>query len=423
MGLWGRFRHNHFVQSVTVLGAGTILAQVVMVAAAPVLTRLYTPADFGLAALFVAMVSSITPALCGKYEVAVVVAKSIQQSRQLLGIALLVALGVSTLMFAGMWFYGNAVVNLFGFGGLEGWIILVPFALFSTGVLTSLNYYSNRVHEYAVISQSKVLVSVFGVVVSVIFGLFSLHYGLLLSSVLATGLASLWLLYRYRKVLYVSLFQRARHKRILVRRYRSFPIYNATTGLLDGLTQAMPIFFLSRYFPEAVVGYYALMLRVAMAPISFISGAVSQVNLKKVADLVNQGVPVRPYLLRLTMVLTLIVLPFTLLLVFYAPPLFAWIFGEQWRLAGVYLQVLMPALALRFVVSTISTTFGATGNNRLGAIWKVTAFIVSLGVFIVVAPRVDVMGMFTVILIMDLVLYGFYFLLAWRAAGHPLSYR
>lgn len=423
MSLGSRIRNSHFLQSVAVLGIGTVLAQAIMVISAPILTRLYSPADFGLAALFAAIVGSVTPAICGKYEVAAVVAKSNHQSRQLLAIGLLVTLGVSVFAFVAVWFYGDSLARLFGFERLGNWILLVPFALAFTGILTALNYYANRLREYRIISQSKVIISVLGVAVSVVLGLFGLYFGLLLSSVLGTALVSLWLLYRYRDVLESSVLRNIRRKRVLAWRYRDFPVYSASTGLLDGVTQALPVFFLARYFPDSIVGYYALMLRVAMAPVSFVSSAVSQVNLKKVADLVNQQQPVRPYLLKVTLLLAAIVLPLMLLLILFAPPLFGWAFGEEWRVAGIYLQILMPALALQFVVSTVSTTFGATGNNRLGAIWKVTAFVVTFGMFAIVAPQVDIAGMFVAILITNLSLYGFYYLLAWRAAGHPMDCR
>lgn len=421
--LWLRLRDSHFIRSVALLGTGTVIAQLIGIAASPILTRLYTPADFGLVALFGAIVGSFSMAICGRFEVALVVAKSLAHSRQLLGVAFIVALLLSLLTFFAALFFGNYINQLFNASRLGDWILLAPLALLLSGILTGLNYYSNRTHEYALISRSKVFGSVFGVIFSISFGLIGLPYGLLLSGVLGTVAVTSWLLYHYRHLWTNSLLLWNPRKRILVRRYRDFPIYNASSGLLDGVTLALPVFFLSRYFPEAVVGYYALMLRVALAPIGFVSGAVSQVNLKKVADLVNQGQPVRPYLLKITLLLAAIVAPLMLFLMLYAPPLFAWVFGEQWRVAGTYLQILMPALALRFVVSTVSTTFSATGHNRLGAIWKVTAFVVTLSVLLLAAPEVDETGIFYVILLIDLSLYTFYYALAWRAATRPVGYR
>jgi len=411
------------MQSVAVLGMGTLLAQIITAAASPVLTRLYSPEDFGLVALFAAIVGSLSPGVCGKYEVAIVVAKSVEESQQLLGIAILFSACVSLVVLAGLSLFGDLFLTLLKADRLGDWIPLIPLALFITGLVNSINYYSNRLQEYHVISQAKILASLFGVVSAIAFGLARLYYGLVLGNVIAIVAVAMWLLYRYRAIFSAALLSWNRPKRLLIRRYQDLPLYNASTGLLDGLTLALPVFFLSKHFPEAVVGYYALIMRVAIAPIGFVSVAVSQVNLKKVADLVNHGQPVRPYLYKVTLLLATFVSPLLIIVVFYAPPLFAWIFGEQWRIAGTYLQILMPALAVRFVASTLSSTFGATGHNRLGAFWKITAFLVTLGVFMTAASRVDVTGMFVVMLMTDLFLYLLYYVMAWYAAGHPMGYR
>lgn len=421
--LWCRIRRSHFIQSVAVLGSGTLLAQIIMIAASPVLTRLYNPADFGLAALFAAVVASISPAICGKYEVAIVVAKSDEHGKQLLGLAFAVAAALSLAVFIGVWFFGEGLLALLNAERLIGWVMLVPLALLFNGLLAGLNYYSNRELRYGVISQSKVFVALLGVATSITLGIFGLHYGLVISATIASGSVSLWLLFHYRAILSKSVLTWNSRKCLVMRRYREFPLYNASFGLLDGVTLALPIFFLTRYFPEAVVGYYALMIRVAIAPVGFIADAVSQVNLKKVSYLVHQKDLIRPYLLRATLLLLLIVSPLLIVLMPFAPSFFAFVFGEQWSIAGDYLQILMPALALRFIVSTLSSTFGATGHNKLGAIWKVTAFITTFSVYLIVAPRVDVAGMLVAILLTDLVLYSFYYALAWYAAGHPKGYR
>lgn len=418
MEFWRFIRASHFMQSVAVLGMGTLLAQIITAGASPILTRLYLPEDFGLIALFSALVGSLSPSISGTYDVAIVVTKSNEESKQLLGIAIFLCFLMSLVVFTGLWLFSDQVLILLNAERLGDWVPLIPLALFLTGVVTSLNYYSNRFQEYHIIARSKIIYSFFGVVCSISFGLIGLHYGLVLSNVLATTATAMWLVFRYRAVLSPSLLRWNGSKSVLIRKYQDFPIFSASTGILDGLTLALPVFILSRHFHEAIVGYYALIMRVAIAPIGFISVAVSQVNLRKVADLVNRGQPVRPYLYRVTMMLVAILSPLLMIVLFYAPALFAWIFGEQWRIAGTYMRILMPALAVQFVASTLSTTFWATGHNRLCALWKVLAFVGTLTIFMTAAPRVDVIGMFKVMLVTNFVLYSAYYFMAWYAAGH-----
>lgn len=416
-----KIRKNHFVQAVAILGSGSLIAQIVALAASPILSRIYEPSDFGLLAVFAAMVASITPAICGKFEVAIVIAKSKNAGRQLLGISLQVAFVISLLLMISTFVFEEQIIQLFKAEALRNWIYLVPPMMFLTGIVSAFNFYSNRMNEFGMISNSKILIAISSMMVSILLGIAGLHYGLLLASFLATTSAAIWLLYKYRYLLTRRNLGWNQRKQVLINRYRDFPLYNASTGLLNGVTLSLPVLFLSRYFPDEAVGYYALMIRVVQAPLGIISGAVSQVNLNKVSNLVNRGLNARPYLIRITLISIGLVLPFCLVIFFFAPQLFAWVFGEQWRVAGQYLHVLIPAISLRFVVSMLSTTFGATHNNQLGAVWKILSFVTTFAVFLYYAPRLEVFEMMVVFLVKDLVLYSLYYVMIWYAAGHPRS--
>jgi hypothetical protein len=83
------------------------------------------------------------------------------------------------------------------------------------------------------------------------------------------------------------------------------------------------------------------------------------------------------------------------------------------------MQILMPAMATKFVASTLSTTFGATQNNHLGMIWKITSFFISLAVLAWFAAKRNVILFLEAAAIMDIVLYLFCYFLIWKAANHP----
>ena len=133
----------------------------------------------------------------------------------------------------------------------------------------------------------------------------------------------------------------------------------------------------------------------------------------------NSGQSVRPYFFRVTAGLIAIVTIPTLVFVLYSQEIFSLVFGEKWREAGLYLQILAPAIAVRFVASTLSTTLGATKNNQLGMIWKVTAFVVTTSVFAWYAPKGNVIDLFQAVMIMDVVLYTFYYVIILTAAAKP----
>jgi O-antigen/teichoic acid export membrane protein len=305
-------------------------------------------------------------------------------------------------------------------GGLGFWLMLTPLALFLTALAAALRYYANRHKNYSLISRMIVAQTLFASALSISVGLGGFEAtGLLFAALSGLLFGSGYLVYAYREPLRAISWRFDRSIWRLAQRYKQFPLYSAFPSFLDGLTLALPVFFLTKYFPEAIVGYYALLTRVATAPLAFVAQAVSQVHLKKVAELVHQQQRATRYLIHITFVLSGIVALPTIVLMLYAPTLFAWIFGPQWQQAGELLVILMPALALRFVVSTVSGALLSTGNSHLGAFWQVTAFIITFVMFTIFTKRLLVTDLFFVMMLTDVLLYLFYYGLIWFAVKRP----
>jgi O-antigen/teichoic acid export membrane protein len=205
----------------------------------------------------------------------------------------------------------------------------------------------------------------------------------------------------------------------MARRYKDFPIYNASTGILDGVTLNLPIFFIITSFSPEIAGFYALLIRVLNAPIAIISAAVSKVNLKKIVDLVNDGKRADRYLLKLSAVLLAISLPPSIVFMIWGPPIFSFVFGEEWIQAGKFSQVLALSLAVKFVSSTLSSTLGATNNNRYSALWRTVAFTSTLLVLGFMARSGSIENFIWALVINEICIYSFYFYLIFLAARNP----
>ena len=286
------------------LSGGTALAQVIILCASPILTRLYTPGDFGLFALFMAIVSSFSMAVCGRYEIALVLPRNHGAARHLLGIAIYFALGVSTLL--GIVFFAakNSLLLLFDAVSLGNWVYLTPVMLFVMGLYTSWGYFANRYKEYRVLAKSKLLRAFAIVSINILCGIMGADYkGLILGNMIGLLFATGYILIKQRVHLDKDIFQINYQKKKLLIQYQEYPLFNASSAILNGLTLSLPVFFLSRYFPDSVVGYFALVTRVAQTPISFLSQSISQIHLKKVVDLVHLNQPIPPYLHRLAIIL------------------------------------------------------------------------------------------------------------------------
>lgn len=418
-----RIKKSEFIRHVGLLARGSFLAQILSLGAMPFLTRLYGPESFAALALFIAIGSSIAPAITGRFELAIVVSRDKNDDNQLIALSLSIALIVSLLIFSTFICY-PALIKFFNAQVLAGWWLMIPLSIFFSAVITTLNCYANRQKDYALIGNVMVFQALVTTSLSLCLGWLNYQNdGLLLSTLLGTVCGSSLLIYVYRETLNKLNWRPSLNAWSLAWRYRQFPIFNAAPAFIDALTIALPVFFLAKFYPENIVGYYALLNRAANTPLNFISQAVSQVHMRKVADQVRDKENSVKYLLHLAALLSGMVLVPTIGLIFFAPPLFEWVFGTQWRLAGDLLVILMPAFAVRFVVSTLSGVFASTGNNHLAAIWKVIAFVATLLLFWICGSKLSINNLFMLMMILDLVLYGIYFCFIMYAVKNPGRYK
>ncbi len=416
-------KKSSFTQHVVALASGAGLAQALMVLASPVLTRLYQPEDFGLFAVIMAIVASLLMGASGKYETAMVLPKSRKQGQELLGIAIYFAMIFCALLMVVFVITREHIIEFLDIAKVGNWILAVPVLLFIVSISEILSYYANRDKDFTLIGRSRLIRALTIVSVNIILGLMGADFkGLLIGNVMGYFLASVYLIYMQRNKMTSSIFSFTAAKGILFKRYRDYPLLNASSGILNGIQFNMPIFFLAHYFPEAVVGYYALVMRVAYTPLLFLSVAISHVNLRKVVELVREGVPVTPYLHRVTLGLAVIVIIPSMIFIMKGPELFTLIFGPNWVVAGEYLQILAIAISARFVAFTLSLTLDATRNNKYAAIWKTTAFISTLAVYIWFAPRGNITELLIASAVNDVLLYVFYYVLILRAAKNPKNF-
>ncbi|WP_443113622.1 lipopolysaccharide biosynthesis protein [Herbaspirillum seropedicae] len=419
MSILVQLRQSLYLRQVATLLSGSALAQLISLLAAPLLTRLYSPEAFGALALFVALVATLAPGIGGRYEVAVVVASE-RERRNFFFIALWLTAALC-LLFLLVLAAGFAPLSAWlSAGTLGGWLWLAPLALFVTGASTTLRSWANAVKDYRRLSYSAVVQTTSVSVLALALGAAG-HTGdgLLLANVTGLVLTCAYLTYVFRDLARDGDWRWDRHKWALALRHKDYPLFNATANILNGVMTGLPVFFLAHHFSEAVVGYYALLMRVGVVPLSFIAEAVSRVNLKKIAELLQAGQDPMPYLRRITLLLLAVAAAPSVLLMLLAPQLFAWVFGVSWGQAGVLLVILMPALAVQFVVSTLSMSFVAAGHLRLQAAWQVLSLLTTLAVFAWAGRSGDINRFFWAYMIKDVVLYVLYYTMLVYALRHP----
>src|SRR5690625_747247 len=96
------------------LMTGATMAQAIPVAISPILTRLYTPEDFGVLALFVAIITIFGSIANARYELAIVLPKKEEDSINLVALCILIALSLSLILLFVIILFHSEILHLLG---------------------------------------------------------------------------------------------------------------------------------------------------------------------------------------------------------------------------------------------------------------------------------------------------------------------
>lgn len=361
------FLSNRFIKAVLTLVSTTLLAHVIQLIATPALTRLYSPSQFGEVAVVMAIASVLLTVSSLRYELAIALPKSYFHSRLLLQLAQRLNLVFAVFLVVVIALLGDVLSTLGNHTVQTSLLWTIPFFVLLAGVFRAHTYMALREDRYQLLGVSKVVQATGTVIVQLILGLTSLGpLGLALGQVVGQG-AGAWKIHQVlglKEHDYLSR-KRWRLKRwALARKHRRFPKYDVPASLVDVASVQLPNLLLAAFFSPVTAGLYVLADRVVTLPITFLGRSVGQVLFGFSREALSRGLMLKMALKSVGILLGLILIP-TALLFFLGPDLFAMVFGEQWRQAGVYASWLMLGVAVQFVYGPISLLLMATEGQKL----------------------------------------------------------
>ncbi len=353
-------RRTSFLGDISRLVLGTTSAQLISIAVAPILTRLYGPEAFGLLALFMAITGLVGMVACLRYEFSIVLPDSDAEGANLLGLSLALAAFISLLTVPIFWIGGDAILELLNAAELGSSIWLVSLTILVLGVFSALNYWNSRTRQFGRLSTARVTSSVAasGTQVGAGFAGFTSGTSLIGANFLGHLVSTLILgiqIWRDDRLLFR---ESVRWRRMVggFRRYRRFPLFDTVSAVLNALAWQLPVFFLAAFFSPAIVGFYSLGFRILQLPMFFVGGALAQVFFQRAAEAKLEG-----RLGTLTegafrLLVSAGIYPILAVTVVGAD-LFAVVFGEVWTEAGVYAQILSVWAFVWFISSPLSTLY------------------------------------------------------------------
>ncbi len=346
---------SEFSRSVLTLMTGTTVAQAIPIGISPILTRIYTPEDFGLFTLFIAITSIFGSIANGRYELAIMLPKKEEDAINIFALGFIITFFISLILLVLIILFNDYLTTLLNNEEIGLWLYFVPIAVFFTGLFNILNYFNIRMKYYKDIANAIIIKSIVMSIVQLSIGfikggIIGLVSGQLLSQffsnvrLLKNIIKDKVLISKIKKVKIIA----------LAKRYKDFPKFSMWAILANSLSHHLTNIFISSLHSIVTLGFYSLVQRVLGIPTALIGNAISQVFLQQATKEKQQtGKTINSFSATLIK-LTIIGLPIFIILFFIVEDLFALVFGEEWRIAGIYAKVVIPLFFVRFVSSTLS---------------------------------------------------------------------
>lgn len=368
-----KFQKGTAARNVAVLTMGTVVAQVLTVLSTPILSRLYTPSDFGLLAVFLSLSGICAIFVTLRYETAVLVPSCNSEAKALVSLAILIAIIFSLIFCAISVLISDDILQKLGFDSMRGWLPLVFLIAAAVAISAASQAWLNRQKEYGKMAVLRLVQSTLTLCLALGFGYMALSDGLIWAQVISLttiALASLWIC---RSVFEVHqkryLFQAAYD-------HQNSAKYLLPTSLMDTISLQLPLLLIVRWFGEDLAGQYSMAWRLLMLPMSLIGGSIAQVFLEKFARGAGGDGSLRKSLLvRTWRTLFFLGIGPTIIILAYGNEIFSLFLGTKWGDSGAIAQILAPMTLAMFVSSPTSGIYVILGLQKYSLLFGMLALI------------------------------------------------
>lgn len=344
------------LRAISSIALGSVAGQGLVILCYPLLTRLYTPAEFGLLTVFTSIVGMISVVSTTSLDMAIPIPPDDREAAAVAWAAFgsVTLVSVATAV-AGL-FLSAPLAALLGVPALAQFWWLVVLTVFTIGAYLLLSEWMIRGRNYGALGRRNLFQGIGQSGVQVGLGLLGVRpLGLLLGLgagrlVAMGGLLSRGGLLRQPRPSLASV-------RAAVQRFRRFPLLATPSALVNTAGLEVPLLLVSAIYGDARAGLVGLTVRVISGPAAIIGQAVNQFFTGESSSALRDsqgtfGSSVRRAVRRL---LAVGIGP-AVVLVALGPQLFGPIFGSEWTEAGEFAQLLAFGYLAQFVVTPVSST-------------------------------------------------------------------
>ncbi|CDR23238.1 oligosaccharide flippase family protein [Staphylococcus argenteus] len=338
---------NKFISDSFLMILSSGIAQIILIVTTPIITRLYSPAEFGEFTIFSNIAMILIPIINARYDLLIVNAKNDRIANILSQISFLISLVIILILIpvfmVSALLFPNFILDFI-------FIIVMLFLVSLTNIFTN---YLNKERKYKVLSLINVFRAASMALLQIIFGFLAFgSLGLIIGFSLSY-IAGLTLGYRTFKKHFNIVKDKEEAKEIFLENKNQL-VYSTPSILLNSLSFSVVVFFIGILYTNTEVGIYGMAIRVLGIPVTIISLGLSKIFMQQANDYYIEYGNFRNLLLKFSSALIIVSIILYVPLYLFSEELVNILLGKNWVDAIIVIKIVIPLFVVRLIVSTVS---------------------------------------------------------------------
>lgn len=356
---------------------GSLIAQSIPIFITPVLSRIYTPEEFGYYAHYLSLVSIVSVIMCFRVESVIMLPKIKIHSFILFKLSLLIATSIGCIfliftLFAGYIF--EIEFNFFFIIILSSWLIASHEASRS---------YLNKRSDYRRIATNRIFQSLSAAGFQIVFRHLFTSSGLIVGQFVGQTLSAIHLiaaskndyqLFSITKVEWLKAIS-------LTKRYINIIKFGIPALITSRMAQESFIILIIYYYGDHTAGILLVLLRIIMLPSSIMGTNLGEVLYQTVTEIEKKDCY---FFIRRFIVVLIGASVFIFTIAYFLLSNFLLTFlGNQWENALQYLPFILPVSAMAFVFSPLTVLYNYFDTQKFNLLYQALWLLSNILVFII----------------------------------------
>ena len=376
---------KEYLKSLAILTSGSMVSILLTAFYQILQTRIFSAEIIGNYSFLMTFPLMFISVISLRYEIPIVTEKNIKKSFALIKLSLIICFAISIIISSIYFIYIYYFKMTY-----RMYLYIIPIVfiiLLGYGVNNIISSYNNRCREYTLISQMQILRTLVQYGLIVLFGYYyviqrkKIEYSILILtipygiSLFAGIIRQSQSLLKYKShIIYIK-------KELLIsvmkENYRQ-PLYSTPALFINSFSFFCVNFIIESLFGNTQLGYYSISDRILGIPLLLISANVSKIFIEKAAKENIQDNCFKKSFSQSFIFLSIISIPFFILLYKFAPYLCILFLGKKWEPAGYFVRILSFLFAIRLVGNSLSPALVIVNKQLIELIINILLTITSL---------------------------------------------